>query len=409
MKSDLRKKTALTGFLILIIGLASPLASNLYLPSMPALSGYFHTNDDVIQLTITSFLLSFGVFQLIYGPLSDRFGRRKILFIGFLIAMIGSIACAASKTAWQLIAARFILGAGVAVSSALSRSILRDAFSGQTLMIIATRIFTILSLTPMVATLIGSYLDAWFGWQFNFIILVIFIVFDCAVVWFYFSETNQHLHLSALKPKQLFKDYWHVLSNPIFLGNTLCAGFASAAVTVYNALSPFLFQDNLGLTVIQYGWISAVIASGMVIGRFITSLLMRKFSSYQVMLLGQLLMLFSGFFLLILEPLHWRTLTIISLTLAAFLTGTAIMMPFASLQALEPFAKHAGLAGGLYGAVTLLIASVVSLVVAVMRDNFLSLLAVVYILLSLATLLVLAGIKIYGKTHQSDTSGAASR
>lgn len=373
-------------FLILIIALSSPLAANLYLPSLPALATHFATPDDIIELTLTSFLFSFALFQLVYGPLSDRFGRRKILLIGLMIALIGSLGCALVQNAAQLIAARFVLGAGIAAPSALTRSTLRDAFSGEKLTRFASKIFVVLSMAPLFAILIGSYLDAYWGWQMSFISLLVFILISWFIVWKFFAETNQYLHPHALRPHQLMQDYWSVFTHPVFLGNTLCASFAIAGITIYSTLSPFLFQEKMGLSVVEFGWISALIASGMTLGRFINNLLLYYLRSHQIMRVGQLCMLFSAILLGLLEPAHLVNLTNITFLMIIFLTGTGLLIPFASLQALEPFPQHAGLAGGLYGAITLLISACASFIVAVLRDNFMPLMSTLFIICSLGAL-----------------------
>lgn len=367
--------------LVLLISFISPLAGNLYVPSLPGLEQFYHATNESLEFTITSFLFGFGISQLIYGPLSDRFGRRHIIFIGMCIALIGSIGCAMTNSVMQLIVYRFILGCGVGAGAALTRSILRDAFTGKELtraIAVNGMIFTI---APVLTPLLGSYIDQWLGWEANFITVAIYICLAWFFSWLFLSETNLHLNPTATQPSVIFQRYYKLLSDRTFTGYLICSGCAMSGISTFTMISPFLFQQHLGVSIVMYGWIIALITSGMLIGRALNMILIRYFPTPTIMNFGNIMMIIAGLFALLVGHFDNTNIVAIIMSIMLFMMATGIIMPNAFSGALSPFASMAGAAAALYGSGILLISSVTSAIVATFRNENPTLLASIFLIL----------------------------
>ncbi len=368
-------------FPVLLISFISPLAANLFIPSLPGLEKYFNVTNEPLEFTITAFLLGFGLSQLIYGPLSDRFGRRKIIFIGMFIALAGSIGCAMTNSVTQLIIYRFILGCGVGAGAVLTRSILRDVFSGKELTNAIALNALIFTIAPVLTPLLGSYIDRWLGWEANFIVIPIYISIAWLISWLLLAETNLHCNPTATQPKIILRHYRKLLSNKAFTGYLICAGCAVSGISTFTMISPFLFQQHLGVSIVMYGWIIALISSGMLIGRAINMILIRHLLVAKIMRLGHILMILSGILIFISSYWNSDNLIMIIIAIMIFIIATGLIIPNAFAEALSSFATMAGSAAALYGSGVLLISSLTSAIVAVLREENLTLLAVVFLVL----------------------------
>lgn len=389
-----RNHALLIRVITLLIAFVIAFASNMYLPSLPSLGNHFAASEEDMELTITFFLLGFGVSQLFYGPLSDRFGRKKVLCIGFLIGFIGALGCFMATSVTEFIFSRIILGCGMGAGSALARSMYRDTFSGIVLAKVVSQNGAIASIAPVLAPMLGGYIDKWYGYQINLLVIVIMTVMILIPLWLLLTETNKEPNLQALQPKMLVKNYFAVLSNRIFLGNVLCAGFCMSGLNAFITISPFLFMDTLKLSIVEYGWITGIVVSGMILGRILNTALLGWFRPQQNMKIGLTLMFLSGISLLIPGLMHVINVAVIIIPVYIFILGSAIVMTLAYAQSLEPFSKIAGSAGALYGSIMVLTSFFTSGTVAIIKSNNQNLLAVTYLLLSAGILLALQLLKL---------------
>lgn len=373
--------------LTLLVAFASPFAANMYLPSLPSLAKHLKSTDELMEFTITVFILGFGVSQLIYGPLSDCFGRRKIIFIGMLIALVGSLACSRSHSGPELIMARFVLGCGVGAGAALTRSILRDSFNGIALTKASAQNGLIFTIAPVLAPLAGGYIQKWYGWEANFTAVAIFITFITFVIWFLLAETNKYPDVKAIYPKYIWRNYFVLFSNKTFLGYIFCAGFSVAGMSAFMTISPFLLEQVLGLSAIEYGWLTASVILGLLIGRMINMLLLPFLTAKQIITFGITIMIIAGITMLVPALLGILNIYAITIPVIIFVIGTGLIAPIAFAQSLMPFPNMAGAAGALYGSATLLISFMISAYVATLHDNNQTALALVYILLAVGVLL----------------------
>jgi DHA1 family 2-module integral membrane pump EmrD-like MFS transporter len=368
--------------LVLLVSFVCPFAANMYLPALPALSQHFKVTDDIIELTVTFFILGFGISQLIYGPLSDRFGRRNILLLGILIALIGSVGCALAQSANALILWRFILGCGIGASASITRSILRDAFSGAEFTKAVAQNSLIFSVVPVISPLLGGYVEKWFGWEATFVFIAFFIAITGAATAWLLIETNYQRNVMSIQFRYMLHNYYSLLVNKAFIKHALCAGLTAAGITAYMMVSPFLFEDVLHLSPVQSGWFIALVISGLFIGRALNTLLLSRLAIKHIMRIGLACLFVAGISLLVPGLFNVINLPVIIIPVTIFVIGTGFIVPNAFALSLEPFAQNAGVASALYGSLILLIAFIVTSVVAIVPSHNQILLAVTYLALA---------------------------
>lgn len=335
--------------IVLLIAIIGPIATDLYLPSLPFIMKEFGATQNEVQLTLTSYLLSFALSQSYYGPLSEKIGRKKTILYGLILMLIGSIFCIFSKDIFSLTIGRFIEGMGVGSSAAVFRAILRDAYSGNDLSQRGSYISIGISFCIAAAPTLGGYIQSILGWRFNFIFIAIYTVLVFLFVLIFFQETNLLFNPKATRPKELIAKYRVLLKSPIFIGYVGCAMMSFAGIGAYLATSPFLFQVILNLSPIAYGWLAIFIAIGLFIGGVFNALFIKKLGKEKMLQLGVFLQTLSGIVMLLPALFGQISIFLIMIPMLLYMIGTAFVFANAFAGAFHFFAKVAGFAGALYG------------------------------------------------------------
>ena len=331
----------------IIITLAQ-LSIGLYLPSFPTITHDLGATSSLIQLTLSIYMAGFGLSQLLYGPLSDRFGRKKIILIGVACYIVGSAVCALAPNIDCLLLGRLIQGLGVGCTNAITYAILRDVFSGNRY----AKSLSILSMSSSVAAIIaplfGGYIEDYLGWRFGFWILLIYSVLIAMAVLFILIETNLNRDLTAMRPVVLFKNYWKLLNCRSLLMFLFAAGITYSAILTINAMTPFIFEEQLHFRASIYGWLILIAAVGYMAGTIISSktvlkLGMRKlvWAGMIIYLLAALAMLIFGFFVL--------NVYVVLIPIVVIYFGMGLSLPSCCGGVMQPFPDNAGSAAALLG------------------------------------------------------------
>lgn len=337
---------------ILAVGMMSMIgiiSSDIYLPSMPYMATYFHTEYAVIQKTITVYLVGLAIFQLLYGPLSDHFGRKSTLQVGLLIYIGASIACTLSTSITALMIARFFQAIGACSGLVIGRCIISDIYDRQESANIFSIILPIVALSPAIAPVIGGYLQVSLGWRMVFTVSIVFGVVLFFIVLTQIKETLSFNTRKSFHPKIILYNNIDLLRATKFILYSLIVGAVYCSWFAYLADSSYIYQSFL-LTPDQVGYcyISQSLAS--IIGTFTSKRIIRNvtidrmiLSAILINLTGVTLMLFIGhiavwFFLL-------------SITIAAFANGILLPLNISSAMssAVGYNAKLGGSASGLLG------------------------------------------------------------
>lgn len=347
-KSNPKSITLLAG-IIIFMATNAIFSSDMYVPSLPAISHYFQVSSQLVQWSITVYLFGLGVAQLIYGPLSDRFGRRNMILVGLFIGLVGCLVAFTATHISMLLAGRLLQGIGMAAPLGLARSIFTDLFTGKRLAKFTSYFSLVLGLAPAIAPLFGGYLQHYFGWRSIFAFLMIYGALAMLVCFFLMPETNKHLNRHALKLKTVFTNYRNIASNKVFLANVLSSSMAISGIIVYYTISPFLLQSVLGVSPVTYGWLAVVITTSMLVGRFLNVPLLKHFSMHALVLLGNIIMLSGGLLMLLFASLGIVSVPVIIIPMMLYILGSGLIFSNAAAAALSIFRHIGGSAAAMYG------------------------------------------------------------
>lgn len=336
------------------------LVADTYLAALPAIAISLHSSVEKAQRTIAIYFFGFTVSQLIYGPLSDRYGRRKPLLTGITASLLGSLLCCVSSNIYPLILGRFIQGLGIGACSCLGSVLQRDLFSGARLAQIGSWINIYVACIAASGLLLGSYIQHYLHWRVIFFLSFFYAGLIGLLVRHYLPETNLHLNKTAMHFVSFLKNYATVLQNPFFLGYTLCASLSFASVLAYFTVSPFLLQNTLHLSTIKFGWSSFAIALAVSACALINARLVLTHGILRMMGIGMWLMGIASIVFLILMILGTRSLAEILLPWVIFGCGCGFTLANGFAGALSPFTERTGTAGALSGAIHMFLAAGVS-------------------------------------------------
>ncbi len=334
-------------YLVLMLASIGSIATDLYLPSLPFIQADFQSRQSTVQLSLTLFLIGISASQLLYGPLSDRYGRRPIVLTGLIVGSLGCLISLFGPTIAILNLGRFISGCGFGATASLSRTILRDVYSGDDLATVGAWVASSAAGGMALAPIFGGYIQHWIGWRAVFA----FLVFNgCAtfyIIWKHLPETNQRLNPLALQPATFFKNYRHLITNPIFIGYSGAASLAFAGFYAYFTSSPFLFENILHLNPDEYGLLAPIFAAGLALGGVTNALLIPHLGRHRLLVTGTLILALSGVLMLALSSQLAVWAIMLPITLYSF--GSAFVFANSLAGAFFPFVHIAGFTGALYG------------------------------------------------------------
>ena len=359
----MKQKNSLLAVLLLapfILGFA--LALDIYVPSIPEMGVYFSASPGTVQLTVSLFILTTGLGQLIVGPLSDSYGRRKIIIAATLLYFLGSIISTLTPTMEVLILARMLQGFGACGMMVTCFAIVRDLFSGDECAKIYSFLNSTISLSPLLAPSIGGYLALYFGWRatFAFLALVAFLI---ALLAFFKVKESLPVANRVKLSKDLFVNYRHILKSRTFVMYTLCASAGFAGFLTFFSMSPYIIIDLLGIPKQHFGIYFAGIGLIFFVGSLVCGSIVKNMGTYKTALLGTVLMTLAGAVMLL-----WHIF--FGLSIFGFMGpmmimgfGGAFLMGAGAGGAIEPFPDMAGAASALFGSCQFVFGFVVSTIV----------------------------------------------
>jgi DHA1 family bicyclomycin/chloramphenicol resistance-like MFS transporter len=268
--------------IILILGLLSaigPFSIDMYLPGFPAIAADLNTTVAKVSLSLSSFFIGISAGQMLYGPLIDRFGRKKPLYIGITIYLVASIGCAMTTSVDALIWLRLLQALGSCSGMVASRAMVRDLFPVNENAKVFSLLMLVVGVSPIIAPTLGGYLSAEFGWHYVFIVLAVMAAIILAAIHFFLPQSRQPNPDFSLKPKPIINNFIQVAKEPQFYTYALTGSIASAGLYAYISGSPSVFMEIYKVTEQHYGWIFAMVAIGLITSSQINTLLLRKYKA----------------------------------------------------------------------------------------------------------------------------------
>jgi MFS transporter, DHA1 family, multidrug resistance protein len=358
-------------FMVLLGALTATtaLAVDMSLPALPALVAAFATTADRVQLTLSLFVLGYAGGQLVYGPLSDRFGRRPLLLVGLVLYAAAGFACALAPNIAVLVTARFVQGFGACVGPVLGRATVRDHYGGARAAQMLSYITFVFALAPMIAPFIGSFLLAHFGWPAIYLTLAGFGLTLTLVIWLGFAESLQSRDPHAAHPTRIVANIGHFFGNRICAGYAIVNGFVFAGLFAFISGSPFVFIDGYHVSPNSFGFYFALSAIGLMMGAFANGRLLRRHSGEAVLRLGLVVIVAAGVLLCILAWTRWGGPILLMVPIVAYVFAQGIVLPNSIAAAMEPLGRMAGMGASLLGAVQMAGGSISGYVVNALYDG----------------------------------------
>ncbi|WP_313950970.1 multidrug effflux MFS transporter [Accumulibacter sp.] len=340
-----------------------PLSTDLYLPALPTLARVFASDAGGVQLTLSVFLAGFACGQIFYGPLSDRFGRRPIMLGGLAIYCLATIGCIFAPSIELLIAARFVQAIGACAGPVLGRAVVRDVWGAIESARIIAYMGGAMAIAPLLGPTLGGFLTVLFGWQSNFVVLLIVSVVLFVAVARLLGESNVHRHPQATNPRQVVANFRLLLADRRYLGYVLSFSFSYSALFAFISASSFVLSDRYGLTPELFGMSFGIVVSGYLLGSLASGKLVRRLGGDTLLACGAWLGAIAGATMAALEL--WGVHSLASTLGPMFFctAATGLVMPNAIAKALAPYPKMAGSASALMGFVQMTLAALVGIAV----------------------------------------------
>ena len=374
-----------TNFLSICLLIASAyIATDIYIPSLPNLTIYFSISSNLVQYTISVYLFALSMTQLIFGPLSDQYGRKPILLIGTVIGCLGTITCFFSENIYWMIIGRLWQGIGLSALISTPKAIISDRFTNIKLAQYNSYLSVIIPVFLAAALVIGGYLEQYLGWRSTFIFMMIYLVILIPLIW-KLPETNNFAIRYKFSFKKAVSLYLSLLMNKSYLRASYNIALGSAGVFTYIITSPFLLQNLAGLEPAQFGWLAIAVLITLIISGLINSLLIHYYKLKSIIVFNAIIMFISGVILLIIATFKLINIFILIFPLLMFLFACMPIITNSYTIALDAHKtkEKSGTSAALLCTIQLLGGGFGSLIIASLVSNGPLLLAYAYILISL--------------------------
>lgn len=369
----------------------SPFSIDMYLSAFPMMAKYFNTTVAHVSVTLSSYFIGLASGQLIYGPLMDRFGRKKPLLIGLGIYILASFACSFADTVDQLIFLRVIQAMGGCSASVAAFAMVRDLFGPKESAKVLSTLILILGASPLLAPTIGGYLATYFGWKSVFTVLTIGSFILTMVVAFVLPESHKADKTHILRPGPIARNYLSIMKNPVFYSYALAGAVGFSGLFVYLAASPTIFMEIFGVSEQVYGWIFAFIAAGLIGTSQLNVVLLKKYTNEQILFSALSLLSLTSVVFFVCALNGWYNVYSVVGTMFFFLSCIGLSNPNSTALAMAPFGSKAGSAASMIGFLQMSIGAMASVIVGILKAQALFPLAAIFVgtsVLSLAIFIV---------------------
>lgn len=338
----------LTGELLLLLaGLAAlgSLATNIILPAFPNMGGELGTTAKELSATLGSFFVAFAVGQLFVGPLSDQFGRKRLVLGGLAVFVVGSAICALAANLPQLITGRILQALGVCATSVLSRAVARDLFEGETLARALSLIMVAMAAAPGFSPLLGGACNSLLGWRATFWVVALIAVLLGLLYVIRLGETHAVDRRAALSIRSVGATYGRLLRDRRFIAPALSVGLVIGSLYMFFAMAPAILMEGFGfspfgLALFFASTVFVVFGAGMLAPK-----LAHRWGTVQAARIG-IVVAFAGSIALLAGP---HDVYYFSTALTIFLLGMGMINPLGTAITLQPFGQQAGAASALLG------------------------------------------------------------
>lgn len=387
--------------LLLSIQVGGIVAVNVYAPSMPDIAQSLETTASAVQLTITVFLVGFSLGQLVYGPISDRLGRRSVLFGGMFLFLAANAACAAAVSIDWLLAARLVQGLGACCGSVLMRAIVRDLYSREDAVRIMSYLAVGAGITAAISPSIGSALIV-FGWRANFWFLAIAAALPMVLAYMWLPETLPPARRLAGRSGSIVGAYGTLVRSPSFLGYGLLVGSVNAQFFAFIAAAPFVLIGVMGIPAEAFGLLMLMSTGGFLVGSLMVARLSRRMAPNRIISIGAAAVFLSIALLLVLALAGLFNIAAIMVPMFCQGVASGFVFPPAMAMGVGAHPRIAGTASGVLGVFQMGSSALASFIASLFVHN--NILPVAIIMFVLAVI-GLSAIRLIGRGGATEDDG----
>ncbi|QXU44181.1 multidrug effflux MFS transporter [Pedobacter sp. D749] len=359
-------------YLILILGsLAAlgPFSIDMYLPGFVDIAKDLRSNESTVALSLSSFFIGISAGQLLYGPLLDKFGRKKPLYFGLALYILSSFLCLAVTDVNELIILRFVQAIGSCATAVASVAMVRDLFSVEESPKVFASLMLVIAVSPMLAPTAGGYLISALGWKYVFVFLGLMAILMLLASIFKLPESYKPDPNYSLKPKPILTNFFTVLKEPQFYTYALISSITFSGLFAYVSSSPQVFMKIYEVSKTGYGWIFALLSVSFIGSSQVNSLILRWFTSKKIVTYALIAQCIFSLIFLVFALNNWLSLYSTIGFIALFLACLGLINPNAAALSLAPFTKNAGSASALMGALQMGLGALASVMVSLFSEH----------------------------------------
>ncbi len=345
----LRPGTFALTALLAALSAFGPLTTDMYLSSMPDIARQLFTTPAKVQFTISAYLIGLAVGQIIYGPVSDRYGRKPVMLGALVIYSLAGLACAVSASIDLLITARVFQALGAAGLLVITRAVVRDLYTGARAGRELSVIAAVMALGPVLAPVVGGLLQTAFGWRSVFFALLLIGLMGIVVVLLLLPETLRERASDRFSLVSMVKSFGVLLRHPAYLAYLGLGTFSFAGLIVWITSAAFVLQDLYGLSPIRFGVYFAFGAVGYMSGSTFSARLVTRLGLNAIVGIGSGLLVVGGLGMLASVALVPQSAISLVIAVAVYIAGLGMVLSQSIAGALSPFPERAGAASSLFG------------------------------------------------------------
>ena len=342
------------------LSLITPFSVDMYLPAFDRIAAAFGATTSAVSLSLSTYFIGFGLGQIVYGPLLDRFGRKRPIYYGLCLYLVASLLCTQAPNLEMLIALRFVQAIGGCVAQVSALAMVLDFFPVSESARILSLLFLVIGVSPLLAPSVGSLLLQWLGWQWIFVALALFTLATLLVVAFFLPEPHGPDHTVSLKLRDVGPIFLSILVTPQFCIYAFSGAFSIAGLFIYVAGSPLIFMDHFQVSAKMFGGIFALLTIGFILGSQVNIALLKRFTSQRIFSVALTTQVCAGLIFFLGVQQHWYGIAAHLILFFITLSSLGLTYPNAAAMALAPFSRQAGSAAALLGFIQMLIGAFVS-------------------------------------------------
>ena len=353
---------------VLFLSSAGQMASDVYLPSLPAIANYLHSNVSYIQLSVSIYMIGYACAQVVYGPVSDGVGRKKPLILGLIILTLGGIVCLNANSVRMLILGRFLQGIGAAGAVAIGRVLLFDVYSGPKLIKLNSYLSMAVVGVVAAAPLIGGYIQEHSRWEMNFLFLTVFSVGTLLLCLLLLPETHATRDIDHIKLGKMLGNVKRLFLSPLFVGCCFILLLTYGGIIAWLVSGPVLIQERLHYSPAFFGWVAFSGGLCYVIGAWVNGRLVDKISTNSLIATGMVGMMLAAISMLVMAMIAFNFWVII-LPVGLFIGSSSMVFNNIYVMGIRAFDDIVGMAGSILGCVQTLGGSLAGMLVSGLHER----------------------------------------